>query len=174
MAGKVKVDMKWQPSSFGLANVIGQLPKEIRSWAVQGIAEIAKQARDDVQKLTPGDRLPQGWVVKTEQNPAKFSQIVTNEDPRAYKKVRLKSGGTTNLVEMLEYGTRPHEITPKNKKYLRFVDNGQVIYTKHVEHPGTRAYGMVRITTIRTLPKVAQLQNLISAMLDRKVKRGGR
>lgn len=36
------------------------------------------------------------------------------------------------------YGTRPHIIRPKNKKYLRFVaSDGRIVFTKLVHHPGT-------------------------------------
>jgi len=37
------------------------------------------------------------------------------------------------------YGTRPHSITARNKKYLRFVTrDGRVVFAKKVYHPGTR------------------------------------
>lgn len=35
-------------------------------------------------------------------------------------------------------GTRPHVITPKNGKVLRFTRGTQVIYTTKVNHPGTK------------------------------------
>lgn len=36
-------------------------------------------------------------------------------------------------------GTRPHVIRPKNAKALRFVVDGQVVFARVVNHPGTRA-----------------------------------
>lgn len=36
------------------------------------------------------------------------------------------------------YGTRPHDITPRTKQYLRFVTgDGQIVFAKRVHHPGT-------------------------------------
>jgi hypothetical protein len=36
-------------------------------------------------------------------------------------------------------GTKPHVITPKSGKMLRFVSRGQVVYAHSVNHPGTKA-----------------------------------
>jgi hypothetical protein len=36
-------------------------------------------------------------------------------------------------------GTRPHMISARNKKYLRFVTSGgQIVFAKRVHHPGTK------------------------------------
>lgn len=39
---------------------------------------------------------------------------------------------------MVNDGTRPHIIRPKNAKTLRFKVGGRVVYAKVVHHPGTR------------------------------------
>lgn len=58
-------------------------------------------------------------------------------------------GVTTNVAYApgLEYGTKPHTITPKNKQALAFVSKGgdQVI-VKSVQHPGTKAYRVFQET----------------------------
>jgi len=36
-------------------------------------------------------------------------------------------------------GTRPHTIVPREAPLLRFTSGSRIIYTRHVEHPGTRA-----------------------------------
>jgi hypothetical protein len=42
-------------------------------------------------------------------------------------------------------GTRPHDIFPKDKSYLRFVGrNGEFVFRKKVHHPGTRADMFIR------------------------------
>lgn len=46
----------------------------------------------------------------------------------------------TPYAKFIENGTRPHVIVPRNAKALRFVVNGQVVFAKKVNHPGTRAY----------------------------------
>jgi hypothetical protein len=54
------------------------------------------------------------------------------------------------------YGTRPHIIKPKNKKVLRFVIDGDVIFAKQVKHPGTkpndfRKKGLTQIEVLEVL-----------------------
>lgn len=44
-----------------------------------------------------------------------------------------------DYAQMVNDGTRPHVIRPKNAKVLRFVVGGRVVYAKVVHHPGTRA-----------------------------------
>ena len=44
----------------------------------------------------------------------------------------------------VEFGTRPHVITPKNRKMLAFRVGGRLVFAKRVNHPGTRAYNYMR------------------------------
>lgn len=43
-----------------------------------------------------------------------------------------------DYAQMVNDGTRPHPIRPKNAQALRFTVGGQVVYAKVVHHPGTR------------------------------------
>jgi len=42
-------------------------------------------------------------------------------------------------ARFVECGTDPHEIKPKRKQALRFVQNGRVVFARSVMHPGTKA-----------------------------------
>jgi bacteriophage HK97-gp10 putative tail-component len=42
-------------------------------------------------------------------------------------------------ASMVNDGTRPHVIRPKNASVLRFEVGGRVVYARVVHHPGTRA-----------------------------------
>lgn len=42
-------------------------------------------------------------------------------------------------ARFVECGTDPHEITPRRKQALRFVQNGRVVFASRVMHPGTKA-----------------------------------
>lgn len=42
-----------------------------------------------------------------------------------------------NLGYLLENGTEPHTIVPKNASVLAFDINGETIFSKNVHHPGT-------------------------------------
>lgn len=58
----------------------------------------------------------------------------------------------------LEFGTRPHVITPKNKQALSFEwgkAGGKVVFRK-VMHPGTKAYAPFRKGLISSQVEVAQ------------------
>lgn len=44
-----------------------------------------------------------------------------------------------NYAAYVEYGTRPHEIRPRNARVLSWKKGGQRIFARRVQHPGTRA-----------------------------------
>lgn len=44
----------------------------------------------------------------------------------------------------LEEGTRSHVIRPRNARVLRFNVGPQVVYTAHVNHPGTPPFHILR------------------------------
>jgi hypothetical protein len=48
-------------------------------------------------------------------------------------------GSKLNYALAHHEGTKPHVITPKSGKMLRFVSRGQVVYAHSVNHPGTKA-----------------------------------
>jgi hypothetical protein len=46
--------------------------------------------------------------------------------------------GQRGYAQIVSSGSRPHIIRPRFAKVLRFVIAGRVIYTRRVNHPGTR------------------------------------
>lgn len=48
-------------------------------------------------------------------------------------------GSDVEYAAMVNDGTRPHQIRPRNAKALRFRVGGRIVYAKVVNHPGTRA-----------------------------------
>lgn len=44
----------------------------------------------------------------------------------------------------LEYGSKPHIIEPKTAKALHFTMDGQEVFTKRVNHPGTKPLAIMR------------------------------
>lgn len=68
--------------------------------------------------------------------------------------VRTRSGRIVRVTNAktyarsIEEGARPHTITAKNSKTLRFVSrNGGVVYRRTVHHPGNRAFWFLRKAT---------------------------
>ena len=60
----------------------------------------------------------------------------------------VDSSGRVSLLEVLEYGSSHRKpITPYKAKALHFTTRGgDEVFTMRVDHPGTKAYGMVRKT----------------------------
>lgn len=50
----------------------------------------------------------------------------------------LTVGSDLEYAAMVNDGTRPHRIRPRTKRALRFVVNGQVVFARVVNHPGTK------------------------------------
>jgi hypothetical protein len=46
---------------------------------------------------------------------------------------------SANYAAFVEFGTRPHEIRPRNRKALRWKSGGAYRFARVVQHPGTRA-----------------------------------
>jgi hypothetical protein len=46
--------------------------------------------------------------------------------------------GKAKYGPMVHEGTKPHKITPKNKKKLRWANGGKFTFAKSVNHPGTK------------------------------------
>lgn len=52
--------------------------------------------------------------------------------------VDVKAGGRGARYVMIEHeGSRPHKIVARRRKMLRFVQNGQTVFRRSVNHPGT-------------------------------------
>ena len=48
-------------------------------------------------------------------------------------------GTNTEYAMPVEYGSRPHDIRPKDKKALAFEKGGENVVVKRVKHPGNKA-----------------------------------
>lgn len=111
-----------------------------------------------------GKHIADGWTArKVDAGSGVFSIEVVNVDPRAIENVRLADGTVTDytLLEILEYGSKPHEIVPVNAPFLHFfARSGDEVYAQKVNHPGTREYAMVAITATEA---ALDLKRLIDA-----------
>lgn len=57
---------------------------------------------------------------------------------------KVTIGPNTDYAAYVEFGTKPHEIRPKNKKALSWIGPNGRRYAKVVHHPGTRPNPFVR------------------------------
>lgn len=65
------------------------------------------------------------------------NSIGADDDP---DRLGWVAGPTAEYGAAVEYGTRPHEIRPRNARVLHWVDpkTGQDVFRPRVMHPGTR------------------------------------
>ena len=49
-------------------------------------------------------------------------------------------GSNDKVARILEFGSRPHVIRPRNAKALKFNVGGRTVFARSVNHPGTRPY----------------------------------
>ncbi len=168
------MNMTTTPSIFAVAKAYGFMPAAIRKLATAGIEQIARDAASKLRQRTPGQQLPKGWDTKSSRTAVKYSVEIVNTDERAYKLIPLRDGRSTNLIEILEYGTSPsRDIVPVNAKALRFVTKeGNVVFTKRVVPSGIRPYGMIRLTYTDAYRSMAMLQFKLAQMIV-KMSRGG-
>ena len=97
---------------------------EMTNLSFKGLERFAKILKDEIKAGAPGS-LKDG--VETRVN-----RIA----------LRVEVGSTHSsgepVPQWVEFGTPPHEITPKTAKVLRwFSDSGKAIFAKRVHHPGT-------------------------------------
>lgn len=71
--------------------------------------------------------------------------------------------GTVGVGEkygiFVELGTKPHVITPKRGRMLRFKINGQYVYARRVNHPGTKGLYFMKEGLEASLPTIDRAFN---------------
>ena len=166
----IKIDISWEGDRSGIR--YAKLGLDTRSLLEQGLDHVAAFSVEALRKRTPGEKLPDGWVAQKRDSPKGLvlKRFITNTDKRAYKLIKLRNGGRTNLLEILEYGTNPTmPIFPVKAKALRFVaKSGDVVFAAKVNPKGIRAYSMVRSTRHDTHRKVRGLRDVIRNHWERK------
>lgn len=125
-----------------------------------------------------GDHVADGWRSReVGQVPGEggaagvdYAVEVFNANPRFDAPIKTKAGGTTSLGTILEFGSRPHTIRAKPGGVLAFYwpAIGDVVFTREVQHPGTRPYGFMAAATeeatVRAEALLAAAQRLIQQL----------
>jgi len=88
--------------------------------------------------------------------------ISATKDPNAW-------GIFANFIwRFLEFGTRPHTISAKNKPNLSFTVGGKRIVTKQVAHPGSKAFPHI-FPTYRAMKK--RIRRRVAAAINKAIKK---
>ena len=69
------------------------------------------------------------------------------------------NGKKFNYAYFVHEGTRPHTITPKKKKALRWVGGGGFIFSKKVEHPGYKGDPFLMDAAVKTFKNLDRIMN---------------
>ena len=99
---------------------------------------VKQQAAEAAQRITTGAY----WTVRTGKTEASFKLV-----RRGAASWRLST--QSKIALFLEVGTKPHDIRPRDKKALHWVDGGGEHFRRGVHHPGTRARGYEEIEAKR-------------------------
>lgn len=126
--------------SSDFAKSVDAYLKRLENGAIQAIAEAANDTRTEAIKETPVDTgtLRAGWQIKQGRDGNTTWTETYNAVPYA---------------AAVEYGTRSHTITARNKKVLANKKTGQVFGTK-VRHPGTKPRRMLKKAIDRVVPQL--------------------
>lgn len=116
----------------------------------KAVDEIMQNALVELSALTPEDtgKTAKGYKLDTVRSGDSVTYTITHPN--------------TELVAMLNYGTKPHIIRPKNAKVLKFIGSrdGKVVFTTHVRHPGTQALGHVDRVANQVTQALTRLQGV--------------
>jgi hypothetical protein len=82
--------------------------------------DLAKELQKDLEDTTDGWSHKVEFKIKQERD----GYTVSTDDP---------------IWRYGDDGTKPHDIYPSRRKMLRFVTGGDVVFARHVRHPGTKA-----------------------------------
>lgn len=110
-------------SAFHKAGV--ELPGQFRRAMTVSVVKIKEDARDFVAIKTGA--LKTSITQRVDSNPL-IGQVMVGQPYGKY----------------VEFGTMPHTIYPKNGSMLAFKIGGKMIFTRKVNHPGTKAKPFMR------------------------------
>lgn len=105
---------------------------------IEAQRETAKVICDDVKTLAPKQTGKYAESIKV--GDTEFNNNVITTEIYTDATVSAKGNGNSyNLGYLLETGTSPHLIEPVDASVLHFQINGEDIFAKRVNHPGTVA-----------------------------------
>lgn len=153
----------------GLTIDFSQFTEKMKDWEKVFIPymfnvsqRIALEAKAKLEEYTPEPKtsgttdLSKLWVMNSSRRGAAVRYVIHN----TYTK-------NPNVIVFFEGGTKPHDIRPKEAAALHFFIEGSGIFSKHVHHPGTRAYWMIKKTRDEIEPIMDQYIQGTFAMADK-------
>ena len=102
------------------------------------------QLRSRLEAITPNEGLMKKLALSAIREQKKLAPRKTGNLARSIQlgsvsATAAETIATADYAAAVETGTRPHEIRPRRRKALRWMDGGRPRFAKRVQHPGTRA-----------------------------------
>lgn len=153
------------------ADRLGGLAKQVTGSLQRATLNLGALMADELRRTTPmseepGDHLADGWTTRPLDDVPKDADFgIEVHNPRDFEVD--SSHGKTSLLNVLEFGSRQHKITPKDKSRLVFFwpAVGAIVFAKSVEHPGTRPYAFMLDATDNVLDRAAKLLDALARVL---------
>lgn len=109
--------------------------------------------------VAAANRLVQNWAERAVAK-AKATTAFKDRTGTTRRSIRWEFRGPGEAAVLaggaaayLEHGTAAHTIRPRNKRILRFVKNGAVVWARAVRHPGIKATGFLAQAVRKTVPR---------------------
>jgi hypothetical protein len=123
------------------AEEIGRVPEHLLTGMRRGTREAADVLEDAMTREIPR---------RTGRTASTIGSVVSDTPRGAEGFV----GTSDQVAEYLEYGTRPHVITARNGKALRFDVGARTVFAKSVRHPGTPRYEWMLRSSEASVPNL--------------------
>jgi hypothetical protein len=152
------IDLKFNRALATRVRHLAGLGAQAQEYATRAVTNIGRAAAKRAAQHTPrsagsGPHVADGWTTEEKAHGQDVEIRVYNRLPRATELLKLANGTTTpySLLDILEYGSREHEIVPVRAEFLVFFwpAAGRVIRTKRVRHPGTQPYSMLALAQVQ-------------------------
>lgn len=148
-----KLDIPWEPwrkkkeALLQLRKKVGQEVWNLSLWTLNQLKQRTPRSSD-----ASGAHLQDAWVRQKVTASGIIRMIVIrNTSPHAY------------VLNFLEWGTPPHTI--EGSPLLVFKVGGQTIFTRKVQHPGTKPLRLFAIAEKTLYARMAELNQLVMAKM---------
>lgn len=102
--------------------------KELNGLLFQTMTKATTWVQEDAKRISPGS----------------FKNQTGNLRRNIWRRVESAARGVIGVGEKygayVEFGTKPHIITPKKARVLKFKSGGKTIFARKINHPGSRPY----------------------------------
>ena len=119
--------------------------------------ELALFAEREIKDRTPVDLGRLKGSIGHAEAPASGGDAIFETGGGGGGAIWVTLGTNVEYASWIEEGTKPHKISAKNVKFLKFQSGGATVFAKTVNHPGTRAYAMFEQGLKVTEAKVDQM-----------------